>query len=142
MDGFRLADAHQAASTARVLEQALLAPGGLMTTNLDTGQQWDAPNGWAPLQWFGVQGFVAYGHDTLAKEIATRWCQVVFDVYGRTGRFLEKYDVVNLSAGRGGEYPVQAGFGWTNGVTQRLATFAVGASNPSLCSSPRRINLG
>ena len=33
---------------------------------------------------------------------------------------LEKYDVVNIRAGAGGEYPVQDGFGWTNGVYAAL----------------------
>lgn len=139
---FRLADPAQAASTARVLERELLAPGGLMATNLVTGQQWDAPNGWAPLQWFAVQGFAAYGYEPLAREIASRWCRLVFDVYDQTLRFLEKYDVVSLTAGRGGEYPVQDGFGWTNGVTQRLATFAFGSAGPDVSDRPRRSRLG
>jgi alpha,alpha-trehalase len=41
-------------------------------------------------------------------------------VYYATGLFFEKYDVEKLSAGGGGEYSVQPGFGWTNGVTQAL----------------------
>ncbi|MDB6083524.1 MAG: trehalase family protein, partial [Gammaproteobacteria bacterium] len=45
-----LASETQAASVARTTEQALLRSGGIVTTPLDTGQQWDYPNGWAPLQ--------------------------------------------------------------------------------------------
>ena len=121
---FRLADEVQAARTAEAVERDLLAPGGLMATNLTTGQQWDAPNGWAPLQWLAVQGFGAYGQARLADEIASRWRRMVFDVYARTGQFLEKYDVVNQRPGSGGEYPNQDGFGWTNGVTARLRDIA------------------
>ena len=117
---FGIADTDQAARTAEVVARDLLAPGGLLATNRVTGQQWDAPNGWAPLQWLAVRGLEAYGHDGLAGEIAGRWSRLVSDVYARTGRFLEKYDVVTLGAGGGGEYPNQDGFGWTNGVTARF----------------------
>ncbi|MGA0232763.1 MAG: trehalase family glycosidase, partial [Saprospiraceae bacterium] len=42
-------------------------------------------------------------------------------VYKDTGKMLEKYNVrdVTLISG-GGEYPVQDGFGWTNGVALAL----------------------
>jgi alpha,alpha-trehalase len=33
---------------------------------------------------------------------------------------LEKYDVMEQRPGGGGEYPLQDGFGWTNGVTAEL----------------------
>ena len=120
---FHLADAAQAASTAEVCERELLAAGGLLTTNIVTSQQWDAPNGWAPLQWLAVRGFEMYGHQMLARQIAERWSNMVEEVFARTGRFLEKYDVVKRCEGGGGEYPMQDGFGWTNGVTARLVDF-------------------
>ncbi len=121
---FELADEVQAASIAGVCRRELLAPGGLLTTNITTSQQWDAPNGWAPLQWLAVRGFELYGHQDLAREIATRWSAMVGQVFAETGRFMEKYDVVHLAGGGGGEYPMQDGFGWTNGVTARLADYA------------------
>jgi alpha,alpha-trehalase len=42
-------------------------------------------------------------------------------VFKQTGKLLEKYNVVDtkLTAG-GGEYPLQDGFGWTNGVLLHL----------------------
>ncbi|OLY93953.1 alpha,alpha-trehalase [Cnuella takakiae] len=94
-----------------------LQPGGLITTTERTGQQWDAPNGWAPLQWMSVVGMENYGQKELAQTIATRWIQLNTDVYNRTGKLMEKYNVMEtgLEAG-GGEYPSQDGFGWTNGV--------------------------
>jgi alpha,alpha-trehalase len=98
----------------------LLQGGGVVTTTIHSGQQWDAPNGWAPLQWIAVRGFARYGDDALAHEIAGRWVATVRRVYANTGKIFEKYDVERALPGGGGEYPVQDGFGWTNGVTRGL----------------------
>lgn len=115
------ASARQAAAVARTLETRFLRPGGLVTTLVETGQQWDAPNGWAPLQFMAVRGLERYGHDGLAAEIARRWLALNRAVFARTGCMMEKYDVCDLDreAG-GGEYPCQDGFGWTNGVALAL----------------------
>lgn len=107
----------QADATARAVEGALLAPGGLHTTLIQTGQQWDRPNGWAPLQWIAVAGLGRYGHDALAREIARRWVDTVGATFARTGLLFEKYDIECAGVGGGGEYETQTGFGWTNGVT-------------------------
>ena len=111
-----LATEPQAAAMASQVRQHLLGPNGLLTTPQHTGQQWDAPNGWAPLQWMAAQGLARYGHTALAREIAERWCASVHRVYLATGRLLEKYDVTQDRPGGGGEYETQDGFGWTNGV--------------------------
>ena len=107
----------QAARVTEVARDQLVRDGGVVATTLTTGEQWDAPNGWAPLQWIAVAGLRRYGHDELAGTIARRWLTMVSDVYRSTGRLLEKYNVVTLTSGGGGEYPTQDGFGWTNGVT-------------------------
>lgn len=111
----------QAYNIAQKIATSFLQEGGLITTLAVTGEQWDAPNGWAPLQWIAHQGLKHYGFDSLAKEVAARWIQLNKDVYNRTGQLFEKYNVVNtrLEAG-GGEYPNQDGFGWTNGVLLAL----------------------
>jgi alpha,alpha-trehalase len=111
-----LATPAQADATARVASGGLLARNGLMTTLRNTGQQWDAPNGWAPLQWMAAQGLERYGHGVLARELARRWCAAVHRVYLESGRLLEKYDVMEDRPGGGGEYETQDGFGWTNGT--------------------------
>ncbi len=111
----------QAASVARIAETELLKAGGVVATPLDTGQQWDAPNGWAPLQWIAVTGLTFYAQSALAEKIACRWTVNVSRVYRQTGKLLEKYDVIATDRpGGGGEYPTQDGFGWTNGVTLKL----------------------
>ncbi|MBL0924402.1 MAG: alpha,alpha-trehalase TreF [Sphingomonadaceae bacterium] len=98
----------------------LLAPGGLLTTMSHTGQQWDAPNGWAPLQWVACQGLQRYEEKDLAEEIARRWLALVERHYRASGQIMEKYDVIAETAGGGGEYAVEIGFGWTNGVVLAL----------------------
>lgn len=99
------------------LEKLFLKAGGLVTTLSDTGQQWDAPNGWAPLQWIGYNSALNYGHHDLAQKIKSRWMSLNEKIFNKTGKMLEKYNVENLELeGGGGEYPVQDGFGWTNGV--------------------------
>ena len=115
-----IASADQAAATAAMVERDLLAPGGLRTTTIETTQQWDRPNGWAPLQWIAVAGLRRYGHDALADTIAERWLATVQEVYDATGALFEKYDIEHGRPAGGGEYPNQQGFGWTNGVVKAL----------------------
>nr|WP_246265698.1 alpha,alpha-trehalase TreF [Aromatoleum diolicum] len=114
-----LADEAQARRVAQHIGDRFLRPGGVVTTLTDSHEQWDSPNGWAPLQWVTVQGLLDYGHDALAREVATRFVDLADRAYCRTGKLLEKYNVcdMTLDAG-GGEYPVQDGFGWTNGVVR------------------------
>jgi len=114
---FSVADSEQAQEVAHVTEEKFLQPGGLLTTIYKTGQQWDAPNGWAPLQWIAYKGLKQYGHTLLAGEIKSRWMASNEKVYAETGKMMEKYNVADtgINAG-GGEYPNQDGFGWSNGV--------------------------
>lgn len=120
----------QADAVARLTAERLVAPGGLRTTLNETGEQWDAPNGWAPLQWIAVKGLRRYGHDALAARIAGAWLATVERHFAATGTLVEKYDVERGSAGGGGEYAVQDGFGWTNGVTASLLDEQI--NSPSL----------
>ena len=114
---FEIASKNQASSVAKIIEKNFLMHGGLITTTETTNQQWDSPNGWAPLQWIAIQGLAKYEFNNLGKEIAERWLTINEKVYNNTGKMMEKYNVVasDLEAG-GGEYPAQDGFGWTNGV--------------------------
>jgi alpha,alpha-trehalase len=115
-----LASGTQAAQVAATVRASLLGRGGLATSGVTSGQQWDAPNGWAPLQWIAVRGLRDSGAGALAATIACRWLVNVTTAYRHSGRLVEKYNVTTLGGGGGGEYPLQDGFGWTNGVTLRL----------------------
>lgn len=118
---FNMISVGRADSLARTLEQKFLKPGGLVTTLATTGQQWDAPNGWAPLQWMAIAGLSAYKKDELSKEISRRWSSLNISVFNKTGKLMEKYNVVDTAVfAGGGEYPNQDGFGWTNGVLLKI----------------------
>ncbi|MEJ2006441.1 MAG: trehalase family glycosidase, partial [Cyclobacteriaceae bacterium] len=114
---FRIASKEQAKRVAKRLEDEFLMDGGFVTTLMQTGQQWDWPNGWAPLQWITINGLYNYNFNDLGNEAAWRWLERNREVYKATGKMMEKYNVVDVSllAG-GGEYALQDGFGWTNGV--------------------------
>ena len=126
---FGLATPEQGRAVAARLERDFLKPGGFVTTTFNTGQQWDAPNGWPPLEWLTIQGVRRYGRGDLADEARARWLALNRRTYKATGRMNEKYDVMDLSrrAG-GGEYPNQDGFGWTNGVALALSAQTTGGS--------------
>ncbi|RXF02561.1 trehalase family glycosidase [Pseudoalteromonas sp. PS5] len=103
------------------LRYDFLKSGGLVSTLTPTSQQWDSPNGWAPLQWFAVSGLRSYGQNQLASEIMQAWIYAVETGFAHLGCLLEKYNVVEPDKqAEGGEYVVQQGFGWTNGVTSRF----------------------
>lgn len=117
-----LATSDQAQRVEQVLRSRLLAPGGISTTEVSgSGQQWDRPNGWAPLQWMAIAGLKHYGYNALADDISQRWLSIVAELYERESKLVEKY-VLRPTAehAKGGEYPLQDGFGWTNAVVARL----------------------
>ena len=132
------ASPEQASSVARAVTRDLLKDGGIVTSTVETGQQWDAPNGWPPLQWIGVSGLRRYDNAPLAQVIACRWMLSVNRVYASSGKLVEKYDVVSSARkGGGGEYPLQDGFGWTNGVMRKLmALYPAEAAYTSLAQCP------
>ncbi len=117
-----VATQQQARRIAIELRHLLLTSGGLLSSMVDSGEQWDKPNGWAPLQWMAIEGLNAYGETRLAREIAVNWLTTVSHFYSLHHKLVEKYDISGQRArpGGGGEYPLQDGFGWTNGVTRCL----------------------
>ena len=123
-----IASKQQASSVKTTLTHSLLREGGVVTTTNTTSQQWDSPNGWAPLQLFVVEGLRQYGFYSEASEIMRRFCKTIEDTYANSGVLLEKYNVCEpaIKAG-GGEYDVQLGFGWTNGVYTRFQTHLNGS---------------
>jgi alpha,alpha-trehalase len=118
---FSLAGAKQAGKVAAELKAKFLKPGGLVTTFQRSGQQWDSPNAWAPLQYMAIDGLNKYNLNELAHTIADSWIGTNMRVFESTGKLMEKYNVIDtdVKAG-GGEYPLQDGFGWTNGVLLNL----------------------
>uniref|UniRef100_A0A8C4L6L0 Trehalase n=1 Tax=Equus asinus TaxID=9793 RepID=A0A8C4L6L0_EQUAS len=97
---------------------------GIPTSLRKTGQQWDLPNAWAPLQDLVIRGLAKSPSpraQEVAFQLAQNWIRTNFDVYSNTSAMYEKYDISNSGQpGGGGEYEVQEGFGWTNGVVLML----------------------
>ena len=100
-------------------------PGGLLTSTHVSGNQWDAPFGWAPLQLFAVQGLRRYGYKEDADRLARKFIAMLVHEFTLSGTLVEKYDVCACSADVSGEILFgyssnEIGFGWTNGVFLEL----------------------
>lgn len=113
-----LASPEQARRTAAVMGRDLLMRGGFVSALVESEQQWDSPNGFPRDQKEGVQALLKSGHDWLAHQAINNWLSRDQAVFERLGVLVEKNNVVDAEAlpGAGGEYPVQRGFLWTNGV--------------------------
>ncbi|XP_042952834.1 probable trehalase [Carya illinoinensis] len=98
----------------------LLHAFGIATSLKNSGEQWDFPNGWPPVQHMIVEGLTRSGSKearSVAEDIAERWIRTNYAAYKKTGTMHEKYDVEKCGEfGGGGEYVPQTGFGWSNGV--------------------------
>jgi len=104
--------------------QALHGQGGVVSSEIESGKQWDAPYAWAPHQFFAVQGLIKNGLVKEAKELATRWTSAVEKIFEETGLMFEKLDGVKgeLPVDKSGKYPNQPGFLWTNSVYTWMLT--------------------
>jgi alpha,alpha-trehalase len=99
--------------------------GGLQTSTYVSGNQWDSPFGWAPLQMIAVEGLRRYGYNDDAERISMKFLSLVRREFLRQGYIVEKYDVVNGGSNVAanihfGYSANQAGFGWTNAVFTKL----------------------
>jgi alpha,alpha-trehalase len=104
----------------------LLQVGGVQTTTVFTGQQWDSPNAWPPEQDIIVEGLLAVNTTeayNLARELTQVWTSTSLAAWQHTGLMFEKYNATEVGGlGAGGEYFPQFGFGWTNGVVLKFLT--------------------
>lgn len=95
-------------------------PGGFPTSLSTSGQQWDFPNAWPPLQHMLIEGLALSSSKELQDEafkFAQKWITTNYKAWKSTGHMFEKFNVsVHGAPGGGGEYKIQIGFGWTNGV--------------------------
>ena len=84
-----------------------------------SGEQWDAPYGWAPTNWLTITGLIRYGYIGDALTIARHFSSTIATNYANDGTLREKYNVVDSSANvaiSAGYKENVIGFGWTNGV--------------------------
>ncbi|WOD41142.1 trehalase family glycosidase [Nodosilinea sp. E11] len=103
------------------------APGGFKTSNVVSGNQWDAPFGWAPFQYFVVKGLLRYGYKAEALRLAEKFVSLLVKDFERCGVLLEKYDIEACTGDVSGKIKFgyntnEVGFGWTNAVFLELLT--------------------
>jgi len=121
-----LASDDVAATVVQALKASgLLGAGGVATTVHHSGEQWDAPNAWPPLQSMLIEGLQRLAVESqgpaLAADLAQLWVGSCYTAWRRTGFMHEKYDASRFGfGGSGGEYEPQVGFGWSNGVILQL----------------------
>lgn len=98
--------------------------GGIPTTLLNTGLQWDYPNAWSPYISIIITGLYKCGNEEtkeVAKQLAHVWVNSNIRAFHDNKVMFEKYDAQNIGQfGGGGEYQIQAGFGWSNGCMLEL----------------------
>jgi alpha,alpha-trehalase len=118
-------------------------PGGLSTSSVNTGLQWDEPYGWAPTNWITVEGLDAKGFHASAARIARHFDATVDKCFATDGTIREKYNVaaenaqVSVSVG----YTQNViGFGWTNAVYLKLREIAE-ESTPKTQNDARQKNV-
>lgn len=112
--------------------------GGLAMSDLESGTQWDSPFGWAPAQWFAIEGLRRYGFLDDSTRLARKFRYTVDTNYLRDGTIREKYNVVDGSANiavSAGYKTNVIGFGWTNAVYAKLTKFVLDAQ--ASASRPR-----
>jgi len=122
-------EANQIESKLTIFER----PGGLSTSNTNTGLQWDEPYGWAPTNWLAVQGLQDFGFRADAARIAAHFDATVDAGFAADGTIREKYNVVesnaNVQVSTGYTQNV-IGFGWTNAVYLKFKEIAGEQSAP------------
>jgi alpha,alpha-trehalase len=99
--------------------------GGLETSTNRSGNQWDAPFGWAPLEMFAVDGLRRYHYSADADRITKEFLGLINQQYKQTSAIVEKYDVNAATSNTSGKlqfgyHSNEAGFGWTNAVFTHL----------------------
>jgi alpha,alpha-trehalase len=105
-------------------------PGGLATSDYESGVQWDLPFGWAPTNWLSIAGLDRYGDHEDAARIAREFSQTILDNFLRDGTVREKYNVADGSANvkvAAGYKSNVVGFGWSNAVYLKMQDLVAAA---------------
>lgn len=92
--------------------------GGIAGSNVVSGKQWDGPYGWAPDQFFAMDGLLKYGMRDQAVTIGANWTNTIDRINALHDVLLEKVDVVRADRPieTGNKYTTQEGFLWTNAI--------------------------
>ena len=85
-------------------------------SDADGVYQWGYPNGWPCLQYIAVKAFDNYGYTADALRIAKKYVGLADDVFEKTGKLWEKYNVVKGNIEVTNEYEMPAMMGWSAGA--------------------------
>lgn len=116
--------------------------GGLAMSRNHSGAQWDAPYGWAPVNWLVVAGLERQGFHEDARRIAGKFTATIDRALAHDGTIREKYNMetgnadVRVTVGYADNV---VGFGWSNGVylmMRRLLDAPVPADAPAAEAQP------
>jgi alpha,alpha-trehalase len=116
---------HAGDAVAGLAGSGLVGRGGVATSAVASGEQWDGPNAWPPLQAALAEGCAdaaCPAGAALAAIIVRAFVANAAAGVARDGCAREKYraDETDGRGGGGGEYPVQTGFGWSIGAVLGL----------------------
>ncbi len=103
-----IADKEQVLGVADFVRRHLLKEGGVITTTVETGQQWDAPNVWAPPNWQAARGTARAANEiigltakesevllTLSEDVRSAYLHGMQVVFDRTGFIPEKVNGIH-----------------------------------------------
>jgi alpha,alpha-trehalase len=106
---------------ARVMENLSLfeRAGGLQTSTHVSGNQWDAPVGWPPMQLIADEAMRRYGYEAQADRTSINFLSMVLKEFLEHCVIVEKYNVAQRESDvpqeiKYGYSTNQVGFGWTN----------------------------
>lgn len=110
-------------ATYSLKQSGLIQNFGVATsTNWNSLDQWDGNNCWPNMNHVVIEGLKKYDVrlSNHLKDLFLNTCKINWKKYGK---MFEKYNSKIGGVGGNGEYNVQSGFGWTNGIVLNLLTF-------------------
>jgi len=90
---------------------------GLATsTKINKPMQWDFPSIWPPTTYFAYLALLNVGLITEANWVVNTFIKVVDNVYNKTNKLWEKYNVLTGEVCHSFEYETPTMLGWTAGI--------------------------
>ncbi|MEH0156921.1 trehalase family glycosidase [Limibacter armeniacum] len=104
---------------AHHIKSLFMKHGGVATSLLNNGQTWDAPYGWAPMQWVTIVGLRNYQFDNIADEVKKRWVLFNLRAFQLNGTLPDKFNVEAFNTTIPSKYN-HSRSAWTNALLLKL----------------------
>lgn len=78
-----------------VISNKLLKENGLMVSDINSGENWDAPYAWYSMQWMAIWGLDRCGQKMLAADIADKWIKLNTEAFNGNKTISEKYNLAD-----------------------------------------------